>query len=46
MNPGTSDNNWDNKWNQTADLAIPTGNNVLCVIPDGDWDGTGYWTSL
>lgn len=24
MNPGATANNWDNKWNQTGDLIVPT----------------------
>ena len=45
MNPETTDNNWDNKWNQTADLTIPTnGNNyfILNNCPDNaSWDKIG-----
>lgn len=45
MNPETTANNWDNKWNQTADLTIPTnGNNYfeLNNCPDNDsWDKIG-----
>ena len=49
MNPETTDNNWDNKWNQTADLTIPTnGNNyfILNNCPDNkSWDGIdGTWS--
>ena len=29
--------NWENKWNQTADLAAPTNDNQLYVFGDG-WD--------
>lgn len=44
MNPETTDNNWDNKWNQTADLTIPTdGNNYFKA--KGGWDGIdGTWS--
>jgi hypothetical protein len=42
MNPGTTANNWTNKWNQTKDLAIPTDNKTIYVV-DG-WDkGNGQW---
>lgn len=49
MNPETTANNWDNKWNQTADLTIPTdGNNyfILNNCPDNDsWDKIdGTWS--
>lgn len=43
MNPASAENNWDNKWNQTADLLVPTGDDVCYVINDGSWDA-GYWT--
>ena len=39
MNPGTADNNWDNKWNQTADLTVPTDGNNCYTVPEGSWDG-------
>lgn len=38
MNPGASENNWGNKWNQTGDLVVPTGDATLCTIPDGNWN--------
>ncbi len=41
MNPGTTENNWNNKWNQSPDLAIPTDNKVVWVV-DG-WDASGQW---
>lgn len=44
MNPANAENNWDNKWGQTADLAVPTGTDVCFVLEDGSWDA-GYWTS-
>ena len=43
MNPGTSDNNWNNKWNQTQDMAVEAGKD-LCVIADGAWDNAGSWS--
>ena len=36
MNPASTENNWDNKWNQSDDLAIPTENDA-CYINDS-WD--------
>lgn len=44
MNGGTTENNWDNKWNQTGDLTIPTdGKNMF--KPD-DWNGkTTTWST-
>ena len=45
MNPGTTANNWNNKWNQTADLVIPTDGNNLYTVKDGTWDkGGGTWS--
>lgn len=37
MNPNTSENNWNNKWNQTGDLIIPEDKNC-CYINEGQWD--------
>ena len=39
MNPSTTANNWNNKWNQTADLTIPTDGKNLFTIPGSTWDG-------
>lgn len=45
MNGGNSTNNWDNKWNQTGDLTIPTNGNNLFTVPSGAWDGsTTSWS--
>ncbi len=45
MNPGAAANNWNNKWNQTADLTIPTDGNNLYTLTGGEWDGvTGAWS--
>ena len=38
MDPKNSENNWDNKWNQTADLTIPTDGKNYFKANDG-WDG-------
>ncbi len=48
MNPGNTTNNWDNKWNQTADLTFPTDNKVLFVPTKGWWNdmGDGCWETL
>ena len=45
MNPSASANNWDNKWNQTGDLEIPTDGKNLFTVPSGSWDGsTTSWS--
>ena len=45
MNPSATANNWNNKWNQTADLKVPTDGNNLYTIKDGTWDkGGGTWS--
>ncbi len=48
MNPSATTNNWDNKWNQTADLTVPSDDKVKFVVPDGWWDGAdnSNWTTL
>ena len=46
MNPGATANNWDNKWNQTADLKVPADGTNLYTIADGAWDnGAGTWST-
>ncbi len=46
MNPGTTDNNWDNKWNQTPDLVVPTDGTNCYTVPEGSWDnGNGTWST-
>ncbi|MBQ7346183.1 MAG: hypothetical protein IJW45_09025 [Oscillospiraceae bacterium] len=46
MNPAdTTTLDWSNKWNQTADLDVPTDNKVVYVV-DG-WDqGAGQWIEM
>ena len=45
MNPGTSVNNWTNKWNQTADLKVPTDGTNCYTVKAGTWDnGGGNWS--
>ncbi len=47
MNPGAGENGWNNKWNQTGDLKIPTDGTNLYSIAAGTWDsGGGTWTAL
>ena len=44
MKPGTT-NNWSNKWNQTADLKVPTDGTSLYTVAEGAWDkGAGAWS--
>ena len=46
MNPGATDNNWNNKWNQTADLKVPTDGTNLYTVKEGTWDnGGGTWST-
>ncbi len=43
MNPSALANNWNNKWNQSADLTITKGKNHY-TIEEGAWDkGGGTW---
>ena len=45
MNPSASANNWNNKWNQTADLLIPTDGTNHYTVKAGTWDkGGGTWS--
>ena len=46
MNPNTTENNWDNKWNQTNDLSLSeAGDNNCYTIADGAWsNGNGTWS--
>ena len=46
MNPGAAANNWTNKWNQTADLTIPTSGANHYTVKEGTWDkGGGTWST-
>ena len=46
MNPSTTANNWNNKWNQTADLTVPTDGTNLYTVKEGTWDkGGGTWST-
>ena len=45
MNPGATANNWNNKWNQTADLKVPTDGTNLYTVKENTWDkGGGTWS--
>ena len=45
MNPSTTANNWNNKWNQTSDLKTPTDGNNLYTVKESTWDkGGGTWS--
>lgn len=45
MSGSATANNWNNKWNQSGDLAIPTNGNNLFTVPNGAWDGsTTSWS--
>ncbi|MBR5654688.1 MAG: hypothetical protein IKX22_11490 [Prevotella sp.] len=37
MNGGTTENNWDNKWNQSGDLTAPAEDNQIYRMYDGTW---------
>lgn len=45
MNPSTTANNWNNKWNQTSDLKTPKDGKNLYTVKAGTWDkGGGTWS--
>lgn len=45
MNPATTANNWNNKWNQTSDLKAPTDGKNLYTVKESTWDkGGGTWS--
>ncbi len=47
MNPANTTNNWENKWNQTADLTIPTNGDNCYTVGEGAWDnGAGNWSKI
>lgn len=48
MNSANKNNmNWNNVWNQTNDLTIPTNGNNLYTIASGAWSkGSGTWSKL
>ena len=46
MNPSATANNWNNKWNQTSDLKVPTNGTNCYEVKAGTWDkGGGTWTT-
>ena len=45
MNPATTENSWDNKWNQTIDISVEAGR--IYVLNEGMWEkGRGVWLEL
>ena len=49
MNPDSTENNWNDgvKWNQTADLTIPTDGKNCFEVNAGEWDGAnGTWSTI
>ena len=47
MNPNAAANNWNNKWNQTADLKVPTDGTNCYTVKAGTWDsGGGTWSTV
>ncbi len=45
MNPNNAANNWNNKWNQTADLTCPSDGTNCYTVKAGTWDkGGGTWS--
>ena len=45
MNPNTTANNWNNKWNQSSDLKMQTNGNNLYTVKENTWDkGGGTWS--
>ena len=47
MNPSASANNWNNKWNQTSDLTVPTDGPNHYTVKEGTWDkGGGTWSTF
>ncbi len=46
MNPATSENNWDNKWNQTGDLSYSDRKDNNCfTLESGSWSN-GSWSTI
>jgi len=44
MNGATTENNWDNKWNDTGFLELPAENTNYCV--KYDWEASAEWFSV
>lgn len=46
MNPDATENLWDNKWNQTSDLLVPSDSTNCYTVAEGAWDkGEGTWST-
>lgn len=46
MNPNETANNWNNKWNQTEDLVVPTDGTNCYTVKEGTWNmGGGTWST-
>ena len=46
MNPSTTTNDWNSKWDQTVDLTIPTDGKNMFTVKDGDWNNAnGTWST-
>ena len=41
MNPSTTENNWDNKWNQSANITMPQADVLYDMNSNTPWD---FWT--
>lgn len=47
MNPSATANNWNNKWNQTLDLPIPSDGTNCYTVKSGTWEkGGGTWSTV
>lgn len=47
MSPTATENNWNNKWNQTSDLKVPTDGTNCYTVAEGAWDkGEGTWSTF
>lgn len=46
MNGSTTANSWDNKWNQTDNLTVPTDGKNCYTVNENTWDkGGGSWST-
>ena len=47
MNGGTTENNWNNKWNQTGDLSLTHSNNLFTITNMGSGSelSSGTWST-
>ena len=46
MSPDAAENDWNNKWNQTEDLTVPTDGTNCYTVKEGSWDkGGGTWST-